>query len=411
MLTFSQVTKLRRCFAILVLLFALLAFLITVHRFNFNPPLFKSEYFVGRAYLTRRRPIDPEGPEIHHLIFAKVHKAASSTLQNILLRFAMVRNLSILLPVEGNLISESDSKIPRSAILPHPEGERKFYDIFASHVIYDEKEISQYCYTSSVRFTIVREPLNQAVSAVHYYITKMPKVDLTWAAKKYKKDYVNHFIRHPKDFYNAVRGPANSYINNRMSVDLGFDLKDFEASKRNIFKVHAFIRKIERQFDFVLISDYFDESVVLMRRLLRWKMKDIVYIKVNTAVGKKDPILNSNIIQNFMEWSAIDSVLYSHFLDIFLNTIRNEQLFAEELRVFRTIQQEVNHFCLYDKVAKVLKIPKGVWNDAFSVDRSDCTLMTVDEPNLIDIAREHQRTLFKYYNITAQNKRHTKPVS
>ncbi|KAK3793775.1 hypothetical protein RRG08_005367 [Elysia crispata] len=52
--------------------------------------------------------------KIRQVVFAKVHKAASSTLQNILLRFAMTRDLDVLLSKAGVHLNELFPKI-------HPE--------------------------------------------------------------------------------------------------------------------------------------------------------------------------------------------------------------------------------------------------------------------------------------------------
>ncbi|KAK3709617.1 hypothetical protein RRG08_013900 [Elysia crispata] len=352
---------------------------------------------------SKRPPISRKGPEIRQVILAKVHKAASSTMQNIFLRFALSRNLSLLLPRKGTSISEHSKYFGRESIVPHPQG-KQFYDILCSHVIFDERQLSKYFPETAVRVAIVREPLEQSLSALKYYLTNFPTPSLNNGLNKHKEDPINGFFRNPKHFYSGWRGPSASHINNRMSVDLGFDLDAFEASKKNKTKIHAFLRQVEDQFDMVLVSDYFDESLVLMRRVLRWPMKDIIYLKVNVAktnvnpVWRKRLILNSTLARKFREWDEIDFQLYDHFQKVFSETIQREPFFQEELKAFRTIQMDVKYFCVYEKTSDTLRIPKSDWTDEFTISKSKCELMSLSESSLTNLARTRQLKRYEAFS-------------
>lgn len=353
---------------------------------------------------TKRPPIPRQGPEIRQVVFAKVHKAASSTLQNIFLRFALDRNLSVLLPKQLTSIREESKEILPQKVVPHPEG-KMFYDILCNHVLYDEQEISKYFKDTAVRIAIVREPLKQSLSALKYFFSSWDKFQaLHKGFNKHKKDPIHGFLNNPQDFYVREAGPSHSYINNRMSVDLGFELTDFEKSKRNETKVKTFLHRLEAQFDAVLVADYFDQSLILMRRILRWPMKAILYLKVNvgtlkklSSVWHKQPNLNSQTLNNFRKWDAIDFQLYHHFLDIFLKRINKELLFNEELNAFRSIQMDVKYFCMYNAKAKTLDVPKGQWTDAFTLSRTDCKLMTMSEPNFVEMVRQTQTKRYEEF--------------
>ncbi|RUS74185.1 hypothetical protein EGW08_018053, partial [Elysia chlorotica] len=319
--------------------------------------------------------------EVRQIVFAKVHKAASSTLQNILLRFALARDLNVLIPSHPPVFSDRHSHI--SGFLPHPGGHGKPFDIHCTHVIYNETEVAKYFTTDAVRIAILREPIQQAISALWYYMKNFPYLGLVKGILKHYRDPVNGLLNNPQDFDDPgnERGPAFSYTNNRMSVDLGFDLTDFEASKRNSSKINAFIQQVEEQFDLVLISDYFDESMVLVRRYLRWSMKDILYIKRNSAqidpnsTSESKPVLNSTTYNTFRQWNRIDFELYEHFLSIFLQKVKEEQHFDKELNVYKWILKNINNFCLNNSKNQTLRVSQGKWNEAFTVSPTDCQLM------------------------------------
>ncbi|GFR82910.1 galactose-3-O-sulfotransferase 3 [Elysia marginata] len=333
--------------------------------------------------------------EVRQVVFAKVHKAASSTVQNILLRFAIFRDLKVLMGNQRVHLSDRVSKI--SNIIPHPGGQDKTFDILCSHVIYDAREIAKYFKESAVRVAILREPLHQAVSALAYYSTKWPSKALKAGQQKHPTDPINGFLQHPEDFYNLFTGPTQSYINNRMSVDLGFGLETFEQSKRSMPKIKAFLKQVEEQFDLVLISDYFHESMILMKRYLKWSMKDIVFRKNNEAKFKNDSIwrkeikMTPAISQNFRKWNLVDYELYEHFKPIFLRKIQQEPMFEEEVTAYKNVLTEVEKYCSTNaKTQKFYYVPKNEWTEGFVVTSFDCELMIMSEMKFVRYAQKIQ---------------------
>ena len=45
-------------------------------------------------------------------------------------------------------------------------------------------------------------------------------------------------------------------------------------------------RELDRQFDLVLILEYFDESLILLQNLMCWSTEDLVYLKQNERISK-----------------------------------------------------------------------------------------------------------------------------
>ncbi|GFO12752.1 galactose-3-o-sulfotransferase 3 [Plakobranchus ocellatus] len=350
-------------------------------------------------------------PEIRQLVFAKVHKAASSTVQNIMLRFAMARDLTVLLPVHTNVLNDAGSKISISKVVPHPRGQ--LFDMLCSHVLYNESEIGKYVPKTAFSFAILREPMKQALSALKFYTIRYPSKALKYGLQKHPHDPINGFLQHPEDFSLPDIGgnPAWSFVNNRMSMDLGFDLNNFESSKKNTSKIQAFLKRLEKQFDVILISEYFDESIVLLRRLLRWSMKDIVYFKVNTAIlqekesiWNKKPVISATTTERFRQWNRIDYELYDHFLPIFKEKIRNEYLFQDEVNAFQKIQHDIRSFCSTNKpAAENLRIQENLWTKEFLISKSDCKLMLLTEVEITEVARKKQIDRYRTY---LQEERH-----
>ncbi|GFS21329.1 galactose-3-O-sulfotransferase 3 [Elysia marginata] len=336
---------------------------------------------------------------VRQVVFIKVHKAASSTMQNILLRFAMARNLSVVLPrsPQRTSINEVTTYIRRPNIIEQPTGQS--FDILCNHVIYDKQEIANYIPSSAVRVAILRNPLNQALSALEYYTKYFPYAGIRDGYNRYKDDPINGFLQHPEYFCNWKTKLAITYcfVNNRMSMDLGFDTsKDFELSKKNKTKINNFIKSLDNDFDLMLISDYFEESLVLLRRYLSWGWKDIIYVKINVAkhstdsVWAKKPVMNETAQKTFHQWNIIDIEVYDHFFPLFLKRIRSEPMFSDEVIAFKGTLKRINAFCLDDKENNLFKVTNNAWTAEFTLTKDDCELMSMKEPAIVKMARTRQ---------------------
>ncbi|RUS79094.1 hypothetical protein EGW08_013147 [Elysia chlorotica] len=343
--------------------------------------------------------------EVRQVVFAKVHKAASSTIQNILLRFAMSRNLSLLLPVEGTLFSEWTSQISPENVLPHPTGETMF-DMLTVHVLYNQSEMDKYFPKSAFRVAIVRDPLQHAVSALAYYSTVWPYTDLTAGLRKHRADPVTGLLMHPEDF-SGIRGGCpelGSWVANRMSYDLGvLDHSSSAHRLRHDYKaLRDFVDSLHKQFNLVLIADFFDESIVLLRRRLGWSMKDILYLTVNAlpddqnSVWRKQPDLTPDQLTPFKQCNKIDYEVFDHFLNLFFDIIGGEAYFQQEVDAFRAVQQKVKKFCKHG-LKKTLVIPAGAWNEKFVVKRCDCLVMEAEELHLVQAAKRKQLRLYEAF--------------
>jgi hypothetical protein len=75
------------------------------------------------------------------LAFAKTHKTGSTTLQNIILRQAYSRDLTVAVPTKGWVFN---LKVPFNAtnlVKHYPWNPHHKFDIFASHSVWNTKEV------------------------------------------------------------------------------------------------------------------------------------------------------------------------------------------------------------------------------------------------------------------------------
>ena len=108
--------------------------------------------------------------EINHTYFLKIHKAGSTTLQNIFLRHAMKNNLNVLTIFHESKIYSFPNKDFAGLLPRSPPGLLNGkYDVFCEHSVYDEKILMEKLHADTVNIAIVREPFSRAQSAFNYF--------------------------------------------------------------------------------------------------------------------------------------------------------------------------------------------------------------------------------------------------
>lgn len=324
--------------------------------------------------------------EVQHVAFLKVHKAASSTAQNIFLRFGWKRNSTfVLAPAKNpsgypNIISLRES-LTNSNILPPPPG--KHYDILCNHVFYTKQAFTQFMPSDTVFIGIIREPFELYKSILNYFHPR-------YIFNKIKgPDPASQFLRDPLK-YEPVGRISASWTNSRMAVEYGFPEKLFR--EYNQTEVDAYLAKLDKEFLLIIIAEYFEESVVLMRRLLHWQTEDILYIKINVAKHKDETKLYKAFDRDFYKgYSKLDYALYSFFYKRLREQIRREgQDFDDELLAYKELRRRVEDYCSQKEVLNPMEIPETAWGKQFNVTRTDCADMKRGEIDFITRIRIRQ---------------------
>ena len=318
--------------------------------------------------------------------FLKVHKAASTTIQAIFLRFGWKRNLTFVLPPEfnnfgyPNIISTYDPPNGNNT-LPPPENQT--FDILCHHVLYNKEAWEEYLPLGYTLIGTVRNPWELFKSMLNY-------MDPWYISQIKSKDKVRTFLRNPLKF--EPNDTQLSMTNNRMSIEFGVDpdiirTRDFKAFQE-------FLKKIGKEFDLVIIAEYLDESLILLRRYLNWSIKDILYISKNIRTTKYNTkyIPRKTDFAKFKTFSAFDYLLYDFFKEKLEDQILAEgPLFSSEVTRFQMIKKLVEYFCLrIPESIPFVTITKSDWNAEFRVDREECVLLEKQELNFTQDIRKRQ---------------------
>lgn len=310
-----------------------------------------------------------------NVVFLKIHKTGSSTIANILQRFGIERNLTFALPNKShglryNYIGDIGETISLDNVISIPPN--RTYNILCNHVIFNQSAFRKVLPSSAFYLSLVREPVHQFLSSINYYSQ--------W-------DYIHEILSLANPVSDYLASPKKfepddiflSYTNNRQSVDFGVSRDQI----RNKAKLTNYFFSLNEIFNLVMIFEYFDESLVLMKRYLCLTFRDILYIKKN-VFPKKNIEVSSTDFYRLDTWLLADNLLYAMFYKEFWRKVSLEgSNFFEEVRYFKKILTKVNKYCI-NNGSNELFIQNSHWNQGFQITKSDCNLMKLSELDFMD---------------------------
>ena len=324
----------------------------------------------------------PPGEEVRHFLFLKIHKAASGTATSVFFRFGITRNLTFALPRYYNIIHQADS-IKENYIFPRL---KQSFDIINSHMIYERGDVAKFLPKDAVYIGILRDPFQQFKSSVNYmqppYIYNLSK---TSPVHEYLKDPSTHERK------NINGGPKYSWVNNRQAVEFGFP--DHVVLDKTKHAIYEYIEKLDKDFHLVLIAEYFDESMILMRRMLNWKIKDVLYTKKHVrGWDRQNTLPQGNDRVRLRDWLSVDYALYDFFYKRFWRQVEaagND--FFEEVLYFKGVRSEVEDFCSGNpNSTSYYRITESVWTDDIIIDQTFCELLTAEETDFLIMIAKYQ---------------------
>lgn len=191
-------------------------------------------------------------------------------------------------------------------------------------------------------FSILRDPSLLLESSYVYYKSDSP-------AFRNSRN-VNEFLSSPWSYYNLNAKIYNIYARNNMWFDFGYD----NNAVYDDHYVQSTIKDIEQNFHLILIADYFDESMILLKNTLCWDLDDVVYFKLNTRSLDTVQTLTPESKEKVKEWCALDWELYKHFNTTFwikINKMMSLASLYQEVKLLQKRQKELMETCLLEEAA------------------------------------------------------------
>ncbi|XP_060029371.1 galactose-3-O-sulfotransferase 4 isoform X2 [Erinaceus europaeus] len=288
------------------------------------------------------QPASLSCPPRQHLVFLKTHKSGSSSVLNLLHRYGDRHGLRFALPARYQFGYPRPFQASRvKGYHPQDEGTPSSFHILCHHMRFNLKEVLRVMPSDSFFFSIVRDPAAMARSAFSYYRSTSPAFR--------KAPSLAAFLANPRAFYQpGARG--DHYARNLLWFDFGLPIPPEMRPQRGnlqppnppytpdpnaLFQPAPTMAQghgqtsspasvsssfmqwslawLDSVFDLVLVSEYFDESLVLLADALCWELDDVVGFMHNAQAWGQPAEEDGQLAARARAWNSLDWTLYLHF--------------------------------------------------------------------------------------------------
>ncbi|XP_066265928.1 uncharacterized protein [Branchiostoma lanceolatum] len=240
-----------------------------------------------------------------NLVFLKTHKTASSTVQNIIMRFGSARSLTFALPSKRTSNLGWPQLFKKSHVLQERLGRKNTsYNILCHHTRLNYDNIRELMPDDTVYITIVRNPADMYESIFYYMgLDKHFKINST--------NPLRTFLEKPSYYVYKNRKAVPQLYRNPMFYDLGYlRTQSVYVSEQTI---KSDIDRLEKIFSLVMVADYFEESLVLMKHALCWDIDDVTFFKLNARREESIRHVTRDMAGKIRRWNMADAMLFDHF--------------------------------------------------------------------------------------------------
>ncbi|XP_077862200.1 galactose-3-O-sulfotransferase 3-like, partial [Saccoglossus kowalevskii] len=105
------------------------------------------------------------------------------------------------------------------------------------------------------------------------------------------------------------------------------------------------LKELDNEFDLVMITEYMDESLVLLKKMMCWTFDDVIYHSNKVSTRERQPMTRP-MERVLSEILVEDVTVYKHFNMTLWRKIDNyDGDFDNDLRLLRARRAEINGMC------------------------------------------------------------------
>lgn len=244
------------------------------------------------------------------IVFIKTHKTGSSTVYNILSRLAVKRNYSVACPP----LFRNDHYWPKPFQSSWVSPSRVGFDMFMSHSVFNYPEyVKLFPKKDTFYFTILRRTAPQWISTLLYFdYDKLLGIKGVSDLKRFLRD-------NPRQNYTKFMKKHRELLllSNPSLFDLGFDVNE----RPEATGFDAYIRFLNNTLDFVMFAEHFDESLLVLKKMLCLDDEDVEYVKINESIPPAQEkaklfLSDKEVVNDIYHLNKGDVSLYKHFYKV-----------------------------------------------------------------------------------------------
>ncbi|CAF0849277.1 unnamed protein product [Brachionus calyciflorus] len=222
-----------------------------------------------------------------NIYFVKTHKTASSALQNVLIRLADTRNMRVINKLGREVEIVQEKNLNNKIFFIHGRHNRRVAE-------------SAFPRNNSLYMTILRNPADQLVSSINYFMRLQDD----------REEIIRNIQNEKKIQSLGKKDRIYCLLRNSASYDLGLVdcAESYQGSEQNL------IERFKQDVDFVILTEFFNEGLILLKSLLNLSYRDIVCLSVNQGTKKKETKDRQWAESIIKKVSNADVILYNYYL-------------------------------------------------------------------------------------------------
>ena len=203
-------------------------------------------------------------------------------------------------------------------------------------------------------------------------------IDKNYPYLRQESNPIGTFLRNPGPIWIGARH-VNHSLRNIMAYDLGLPPSSFDDDDA----IESHIGLIDRQFRLIMITEYMDESLILLKRYMCWEMKDILYVSLKADSTEADygpPTSDDEKVHR--KWSKADYMFYDYFNATFWRKVEKQDTgFWDEVRTLQYLTKILSELCQrITKYDEYPILPATHYNEQILITEYKCSVFRSQNP-------------------------------
>ncbi|XP_042869981.1 galactosylceramide sulfotransferase-like isoform X2 [Penaeus japonicus] len=250
--------------------------------------------------------------------FLKIPKCASTTCFQIFVAYGVKHGLTFAVPY-GPIASPE-----RLPVDQRPPDVR--YNMVVTHTRFNEEKARKVMKESAKYVACIREPASRFESM--------------WYFGNYEKRFHMNF-----DTFLKTRQYSSKQESRLNMIAIFFGINTTDPSIER--EINNKAKRLNEVFDLVMISERFDESLVLLRHLMCWNIEDVAYVKAKIRSPTYRPKFSKADKDTLRKLNNLDVILYKFFVRIFEEKVKafGKERMQEEIEALHRANERLIADC------------------------------------------------------------------
>lgn len=120
---------------------------------------------------------------------------------------------------------------------------------------------------------------------------------------------------------------------------------------RNESAIEDFIAKIDKEFDYVMIAEHVEVSLVLLTNQMKWPLRYVSFLPINSRPRVGKYTLSRADSRKFVRFNYADVLLHRYFLNKFKNSMSQYgvDLVIKDVRKLKQLNRELRRKCVFNE--------------------------------------------------------------